>query len=298
MSIGQVGHIQGPVVWTLHDMWPFCGNEHYEESSPDVGWRTGYARGPESASTDAWSRWVWRHKVRSWHQDVTFVAPTQWMANLKLRSALLPDASVEVIPNPVPLDVFAERDRVEARRLLGMNSEGTVIGFVADEGVANPLKGYSHLVLALKQLQASHPAVQLLIVGKTPPGSDHAPVPTFTTGQIRDDKRLAAAYAACDIVCVPSLLDNAPQTATEASAVGRPVVAYAAGGIPELVVDGDTGLLATVGDPGDLARALGHLIEHSEVALAMGRAGRQRALNCWEPSVVGDRYRELYQRLR
>jgi Glycosyltransferase len=132
------------------------------------------------------------------------------------------------------------------------------------------------------------------MVGRTPPAPGHMSVPYLTTGQIRDDRRLAAAYAACDVVCVPSLVDNAPQTASEASTTGRPVVAYASGGIPDLVDDGSTGLLANTGDIRALARAVETLLEQPSYAKGLGRAGRVRALNEWNPRTIGGRYRNLY----
>ncbi len=292
LSSRQIGRLGVPVVWTLHDMWPFCANEHYADTSLDAGWRTGY-RSPTTIS-QAWSRLVWVAKKSSWHADFTFVSPSRWLANLKGQSALLPDARVEVIPNPVPLETFQDIEPRVARRELGIPDDGPVIGFVADEGNRNPLKGFEDLNQALRLIQAHHPSVRVLMVGRTPPAPGHMSVPYLTTGQIRDDRRLAAAYAACDVVCVPSLVDNAPQTASEASTTGRPVVAYASGGIPDLVDDGSTGLLANTGDIRALARAVETLLEQPSYAKGLGRAGRVRALNEWNPRTIGGRYRNLY----
>jgi glycosyltransferase involved in cell wall biosynthesis len=234
-------------------------------------------------------------KRGSWADKFVFVAPSRWMAALKAKSALLPDASVVVVPNPVPIDTFREAESGWARRTLGLPLDRPIVGFVADEGASNPLKGFRHLIEAMRSVQVLHPQVQLLIVGKPPADSCELGIRFLTTGQIRDDGRLAAAYAACDLVCVPSLLDNAPQTVTEASAVGRPIAGYASGGIPEFVEDGVTGRLVSPGDVKGLAEVISRLIEIPHDAQRMGRAGRQRAIEEWNPKVVGFRYHTVYQ---
>jgi glycosyltransferase involved in cell wall biosynthesis len=295
MSSWQAGHLRIPVVWTLHDMWPFCGNEHYADDSAGAAWRGGYRSG--DAGADPWARLAWRAKKASWGPGFTFVAPSRWIADLKSQSALLPDSRVEVVPNPVPVETFRDTSRSEARHRLGMRGEGPIIGFVADEGAANPLKGFDHVVDAMSALHASHPSVRLLIVGKPPPPHVGASIPILTTGQVRDDERLALAYAACDVVCVPSLVDNAPQTASEALATGRPVVGYATGGIPELVDDRTTGLLAPTGDIRALAGALARLIDAPQEAVRMGQLGRRRAVAEWSPRIVGERYRSIYRQV-
>jgi len=218
------------------------------------------------------------------------------MAALKIRSALLPDASVVVIPNPVPIDTFKEANRDRARWTLGLPTDRPIVGFVADEGSANPLKGFRDLVEALKLVQVTNPLATLLIVGKPPSGLAELGIRALSTGQIRDDARLSMTYAACDVVCVPSLVDNAPQTVCEASSAARPVVAYATGGIPELVHDGATGRLVRPRDVRGLAQAISLLIETPDDAQRMGRAGRQSAVEQWNPDVIGSLYLRVYQR--
>jgi glycosyltransferase involved in cell wall biosynthesis len=297
LSIRQIGKIETPIVWTLHDMWPFAGNEHYASLEQNALWRKGSGNGPTNSHPDIWNQWVWRRKRRHWNREITFIATSKWLSELKSHSELMPDASVIMIPNPVPLDIFRPTPQNEARKLLGIPPSIPLIGFIADEGDANPLKGFSELSQALVEVRRHIPDVHLLHVGKVNSKPTLPSIPTFNTGQLRDDNRLALAYAACDVICVPSILDNAPQTVAEASASGKPVVGFDSGGVPEMISHNVTGLIAPLGDVNFLSGNIISILNSADFALRMGQAGRQRACALWSPEVVGNQYRNVYQQV-
>jgi glycosyltransferase involved in cell wall biosynthesis len=82
--------------------------------------------------------------------------------------------------------------------------------------------------------------------------------------------------ASIDIFVLPSLFEGLGVAALEAMAAARPVVASAIGGLKELVVDGETGLLVPRGDSGSLARALEKLVQHADLVRSLGERGRAR----------------------
>ena len=90
----------------------------------------------------------------------------------------------------------------------------------------------------------------------------------------RDD--VPALLAGCDVFCLPSELEGLPLVVLEAMAQAKPVVATAVGGTPELVADGETGVLVPQGDVEALAAALDALLRDPERARRMGEAGRAR----------------------
>jgi glycosyltransferase involved in cell wall biosynthesis len=100
-----------------------------------------------------------------------------------------------------------------------------------------------------------------------------------------------------DIVAVPSHVEPLGNATLEAMAAGRPVVASRVGGIPEMVVDGETGLLVPPRDPSALATALRALIDHPGMRERMGAAARHRAESMFSVSRHATRVQEIYDRL-
>jgi glycosyltransferase involved in cell wall biosynthesis len=106
--------------------------------------------------------------------------------------------------------------------------------------------------------------------------------------------RTASLFAGCAIFVLPSRHEPMGIVNLEAMAAGRPVIASSVGGVPELVIDGVTGVLVPPDDPAALAAALGDLASQPERADAMGRAGRARAV-AFDWRRIADQYDEIYR---
>jgi glycosyltransferase involved in cell wall biosynthesis len=92
-------------------------------------------------------------------------------------------------------------------------------------------------------------------------------------------------------------LEGLPSVGLQAGIMARPIIATRIGGLPEVVVDRKTGLLVAPEDSAELSKAIVYLLEHPEVAVRMGEAGRQRVMNLfsWETCVI--EYERLCQQL-
>jgi glycosyltransferase involved in cell wall biosynthesis len=108
----------------------------------------------------------------------------------------------------------------------------------------------------------------------------------------RDD--VPALLAGCDVFCLPSSIEGLPLVVLEAMAQARPVVATAVGGTPELVVDGETGVLVPAGDADALAEALDRLLRDPERARRLGEAGRRRVAAEFDADTLAERVLSLY----
>jgi glycosyltransferase involved in cell wall biosynthesis len=112
-------------------------------------------------------------------------------------------------------------------------------------------------------------------------------------GERRDVARLLAD---ADVFVLSTRSEGAPMSILEAMAAGLPVVASAVGGVPELVDDGETGLLVPPGDPTVLAAALDRLLADPDLRTRLGAAGRERARTRFDIDVVRRAHLDLYAR--
>jgi glycosyltransferase involved in cell wall biosynthesis len=109
----------------------------------------------------------------------------------------------------------------------------------------------------------------------------------------RDD--VPALLAGCDVFCLPSTVEGLPLVVLEAMAQARPAVATAVGGTPELIVDGETGLLVPPGDVDALSAALARLLEDRDLADRLGKAGRERVAAEFSLRPMTDRVLRMYE---
>jgi glycosyltransferase involved in cell wall biosynthesis len=163
----------------------------------------------------------------------------------------------------------ADAGRRQARARWGLPPEAPVVGFL---GRLTREKGVDVLEAAFRQLRRRHPDIRLAVWGEGPLRRRLGRVPGSLLGGPTDD--VASALAAVDVVAVPSRREGLGLAALEALALGRPVVASAVGGLPEVVRHGAWGWLVPPGDPGALARALADLLGDAAVRRRMGEAGR------------------------
>lgn len=300
LSVEDIGRIRKPLVWTLHDMWPFCGGEHYAADDASSRWRSGYSKANRPATEGGldFDRLVWKRKRRAWKRPIHIVTPSAWLANCARDSVLFHDWPVTVIPNALDTRMYQPLDRSFCRQALGLPADKRVVLFGAIGGARDPRKGYDLLLDALVTLAGQVDPASLLCVmfGQGAPENPPAiPFPIRWTGHLHDDYSLALLYNAADITVVPSRQENLPQTATEPQACGCPVVAFDCTGLSDAVVHQKTGYLASAFDSADLAAGMCWILEDENRRDSLGHAARERALELWSPEVVVPQYLRVYE---
>jgi glycosyltransferase involved in cell wall biosynthesis len=288
-----------PVVWTLHDMQPFTGGCHYDRGCGRFAETCGACPQLGSQRRGDLSRAIWGRKavaLASVAADrLHLVAPSHWMADEVRRSSLLGRFPVTVIPNGLDTGVFAPVGQAAARTALRVPVGARIVLFLADE-LAAERKGFGLLCQALAGLEGV-PDLFLISVGSHQPALD-LPVPQLHLGRVEHDRLLALVYSAADVFALPSLQDNLPNTALEALACGTPVVGFAAGGVPDVVRDGETGWLAPPGDVDGLRAALKRLLADKALCSELAETCRQVAVAEYDRTVMARAYLELYASVR
>jgi glycosyltransferase involved in cell wall biosynthesis len=213
----------------------------------------------------------------------------------------IPADRVGVIYNGINVAPFADGavDRAAVRRELGVAAEDLVALQVAR---LDYLKDHATALRTVKRLADWQRPVRLVLVGEGPElpaiqelirRQNLEPVVRLL-GLRRDVARLLHA---ADLFLLTSISEGIPLTVIEAMAAGLPVVATAVGGVPEVVKDGRTGLLAPAGDDARLAEQIVRLASDPALRAEMGEAGRARAIQQFSQTQMHDQYLRLYHEM-
>ncbi|MEJ2514942.1 MAG: glycosyltransferase family 4 protein [Gammaproteobacteria bacterium] len=159
-------------------------------------------------------------------------------------------------------------------------------------------KGQRVLIEAARKLSAERPGVMFLLVGAGPDEAElkaqAADLPNVVFEGYREN--VGDYLAAFDLLVFPSREEGLGSTVLDAMHFGLPVVASSAGGIPEIVSDGETGYLVPPGDAGQLADQVARVIDDPGLRRRMGAAARVRA-EAFRPEHMVSAYAELYRQL-
>ena len=215
-----------------------------------------------------------------------------------LARRLVPEEKLTVIREGLDLSRYPRlEDRREAIRRLGIADALPVVGMV---GRLEAAKGHTYLLKAAQLLQARHPGVRIVIVGggQLRSALEAEASALQVTGCVtftgfRDD--MLSLMQGFDIFTLPSLWEGLGIVLLEAMAYERPVVASRVGGVQDVVVPGETGLLVPARSPEALADAIGALLLDPARAAEMGRAGYQRLVRDFRDDVANERMLTLYR---
>ena len=211
-------------------------------------------------------------------------------------------AKVVEIPGGVPLDTYVHVDGVrveQLRQTWHLPPRASLVGTV---GRFVQPKGHAHLLEAMTKVRRHHPDARALLVGDGPLRPEmeakarelDLSETVIFTGIRRDVPEILALL---DIFILPSLWEGLPVALLEAMAAGLPVVATRVGGVPEVVIDGVTGLLVPPRDPEALSAAILTLLQDPDLRHRMGEAGQRRVRNHFSVDQMIQKTEALYERL-
>lgn len=235
------------------------------------------------------NRWIYRRMDR-------IIAVSQDIA-AKLEQAGVPREKIRMVYNGVD-SRFRPRDQHPARAELGLPDQVFVLLFV---GLLVPVKGLEVLLQALERL--ADPLLYCVLVGSGPLEAElkaqvqvRGLVSQVLFAGIQPTERIPLWMNAADLLVLPSFSEGRPNVVLEAQASSLPVIATRVGGTPELIRDGETGLLVESGDPEQLARAITRLQQDREGRARLARAGQEcAAAFTWESSAI--EVRGIYDQL-
>lgn len=274
-----------PVIWSLHDCWPFTGRCAHFEMQHCSRWKTGCGHCPSKGiypmSIFDGTRGTWLSKKKSFCNmpRMTLVPVSHWMEKV-VRESFLKDNAIRTIPNGVDTSRF--RPVENAKASLGIQGKillGVSMFWYRQKGLQDFIE------LDARLPKDCH--IALVGLDKSIPGTRIIPVP-----RIADSDRLAAWYSAADITLNLSYAESFGMTTIESLACGTQVIAYNCTASPELMAD-TVGEIVPAGDISALADAVTRLLKKPCPA----EVCRQHVLNHFSLEQQMDAYLRLYEEL-
>lgn len=313
LDIRELANIHKPIVWTLHDSWPFCGVCHYFIDCERYQTHCGACPMLGSHNEQDLACEIFEKKLAAYKDlDLHIVTPSRWLGDCAKKSALLGRFPVHVIPNCLDTELFRPLTKVEILTL-AEHQQNAVVSRVLREAtekrIAKPLilfgamnaandriKGFASLLSALQLLDTQGFEAHLVVFGanaqELPMKFKNMDV-TFV-GYIHDSSVITALYNVADVMVVPSLTENLSNAIMESLSCGTPVVAFNIGGNSDMIDHKQNGYLAQERNAEDLAIGIQWCIEHNADS-TLSRNAREKVMKNYTIPIVSEQYNQLYQ---
>jgi glycosyltransferase involved in cell wall biosynthesis len=264
-----------PTIITLREQWLTTG--HCSYSYDCDRFQNGCGRCPDLTIAPAISRdgtrfnFI-RKRVAVRRSRVHITTVSNWMRQMALASPIMARKEISVIYNGVDDSIFSPGSQGEARKALGI-PEGRFVVLIAGQSIEGIHRGEAqHAIKAINHYKDER--ILPLLVGR----SAHLVAETLSVPSIvlpfqESPEAMAKCYQAADVTAVCSEVESFGRIAAESQACGTPVIAFATGGLPEVVKHGVGGLVVPKGDIGALMAAMKYLLENPSELKRMGVDG-------------------------
>jgi Glycosyltransferase len=298
IGIGSFNKLNKPIVWTLHDSWPFTGGCHIPyECIEYQNFCLDCKQIPKRRFFNI-SNWVCRRKLSYYPDNMIIVCPSRWLAKCAKNSSVFANKKIVVIPNGIDTNQYSPRNKQFARTMIGIPIQSKVILFGAMSAASDTNKGFCFLSEAIKYLydkNYKHDEIKIIIFGSEKPANP----PYFGfdvqyVGHLNDNISLNILYSAADVMIVPSKSENFPNVILESMASGTPCVAFDVGGISELITHRIDGYLAKPYDSLDLAAGIKFVLSDRKKWTLMSQTARKKIVELYSIDIIAEKYINLY----
>ncbi len=253
-----------PIVWTLHDCWPFTGHCSHFDSAACYKWHHQCYECPKKRDYPAsWlidnSRDNFKRKKELFTglHSMTFVSPSNWLA-AHFRDSFLKSYPIKVIPNGLDITVFnPDKECNPILKKYGIGDRKPVLGVA---NIWGRFKGFNDFIKLSEMLPEDS---VILLVGVNEKERESMPKNMIGIARTENIEELSSLYAAAAVFVNPTYVDTFPTTNLEALACGTPVITYNTGGSPE-AIDPATGQVVEKGNVKALAEAVNTMLSNGK----------------------------------
>jgi len=297
LRIEDFSKIKAPIVWTLHDMWPFTGGCHYDEGCDLYKLKCGSCKVLQSKNKKDLSSKVLSRKMKEFSKlnDLTIIGVSKWLASCAKESIVFKHNKIINLPNTIDTNIFKPFDKEKSRNLWSLPLNVKLVLFGAMGATSDPRKGFKELAEAIRQMDVSN--VEFVVFGSSKPiNAPDLGCKVHYVGTLADDVSLVTLYNAVDVMIVPSLQENLSNAIMESLACATPVVGFDIGGNSDMIEHQKNGYLAKPFDTNDLANGIEWVLNNKNYD-TLCQNTREKVLKEFDSVVVAKKYISLYKEI-
>lgn len=299
LRLETLKNVNRPIIWTLHDMWPFTGGCHYDNECGKYTESCGSCPILGSKNNSDLSFKVLRRKKKSYPvENITVVATSDWIGDCARKSSLFRNCRIEVIPNGIDSQKYKPVDKNVARYTYNLPLDKKLILFSAFSSTSDKRKGFDYLLSAMQKMSNDELAknVELVILGSSEPECQlDVNMKIHYIPYLHDDISQIILYSAADITILPSRQENLSNTVIESLLCATPVIAFDIGGMPDMIKHKYNGYLAKSYDSGDIYEGIKWILGDRERFQLLSEQARKSAVDNYSIEKITSQYIDLYQ---
>lgn len=290
-----------PIVWTLHDMWPFTSICHHSGECEKYSTECHHCPLLYKGGRKDLSYRIFQKKKKLFEGvNITFVACSHWLEGKAKKSVLIKGQEIISIPNAINVNLFKPRNKQEAREKCHLPHDKKLLLFGSVK-ITDKRKGIDYLIEACRLIAAQYPELSkelgvVVFGGQAEQYAPLFPFPCYPMNYVSNEKELVNIYNAVDLYVTPSLQENLPNTIVEAMACGIPCVGFNVGGIPQMIDHLHNGYVAEYKSATDLANGIHWTLTETEYQSLSEEACR-KAVSSYSESIIAKKYIDLYNKI-
>jgi glycosyltransferase involved in cell wall biosynthesis len=299
ISIEDIAKITKPIVWTLHDMWPFCGAEHF---TFDDRWKRGYYSNNQKSKNNNFfdlNKFVWQRKFKLWKKPMHIVGVSNWISRCAKDSKLMKNFPITTINNTLDTNFWAPDNQNKSRKYFNLPQKIKIFGYGSLGYKNSSLKGKDLFLSSIKNIKYNKEKFAIFVIGDANDFLEKLEgIKIFKIARIDNDQEMKKFYNAVDFIVLPSRLETFGQTASEAISCGKPVVCFDTTGLKDIVNHKFNGWLSEMFDVNKLAEGIDFFLGMSDSDYKkFSINSRKTALEKFSYEIISKKYINLYSEI-
>ncbi len=289
LSIKEVSKLNAPIVWTIHDMWPYCGSEHYTNQDRYIN---GYNKFNSNKNNKIFSfdldKIAWEKKQK-YFKNINFVATSSWQEFQLKKSLLFKDQQISKIYYPLDSNEWKKSNN---KLFLNRKNSLKKILFISDR-IDNPLKGFS-LVKKLFNKTEKKKYLLIIIGNKNKENFKNLDIDYIFYDKIENKDKLMDIYSSVDLLLAPSLKESYGIVAQEAAYCNTPSVVFKNTGFEDTIKHKVNGYLAEYNNLNDMKKGIEWCLKDQNLK-KISKNSRLVSTRKFSVAKIANNYIQLYK---